>query len=284
MPYVSVGKENSGDIEIYYEDHGSGDPVVLIHGWPFSRRAWEKQIPALVGEGYRVISYDRRGFGRSSQPAFGYDYDTFADDLNRLMESLDLKGATLMGHSMGSGEVARYLGKYGSSRVSQAVAIATLGPFLLKTRDNPGGLEQAVFDGIENSFATDRLASLTSFIKNFFNTDVTLGRLVSEEVIRAHWNIASMASPIGTLACIKAWGTDFRKDLAKIDVPLLIIHGDADRILPYEKTAPLEQQAVKGSRLVTIKNGSHGIFWTHAEELNREILRFLKTAGERKAA
>ena len=280
----SCWKENSGDIQIYYEDHGSGKPVVLIHGWPFSRRAWEKQAPVLLKAGHRVISFDRRGFGFSSQPAIGYDYDTFASDLNQLMEKLDLKDATLVGHSMGTGEVARYLGKYGSNRVKQAVVISTLGPFLLKTPDNPNGVEQTVFDGIEKSFTDDRLASLTQFIKNFFNTDVTLGKLVSEEVIRAHWQIASMASPVGTFECIKTWATDFRKDLARIDVPLLIIHGDADRILPYDKTAPLEHQAVKGSELVTIKNGSHGIFWTHAEEVNREIIRFLKTMGERKVA
>lgn len=274
--YINVGQENSTPIELYYEDHGSGPPVVLIHGWPLSGRSWEKQLTALVAAGRRVITYDRRGFGKSSQPATGYEYDTFAEDLHKLVTTLELRDFALVGFSMGGGEVARYLGTYGTERVRKAVFMAAVPPFLLKTPDNPGGVDISLFDGIKKGITTDRLAFLSQFLANFFNVDVLRGKQISDEVVRDSWNIASGASPIGTLQCVTAWYTDFRKDLPKIDVPTLIIHGDSDRILPIEVTGKATQAAIKGSRLVTVKGGPHGLNWTHADEVNRELVSFLK--------
>lgn len=276
MPYVNVGKENSGAIELYYEDHGSGKPVVLIHGFPLSGAAWEKEVTALLKAGYRTIAYDRRGFGRSSQPAVGYDYDTFAADLNKLMTELDLREATLVGHSMGTGEVARYISTFGSDRVSKAVFVSPIPPFLLKTDDNPEGVDGSIFDGILQSVAKDRLAYLTQFLQGFYNLDVTLGKRVSEEVVRANWNTAADASAIATAACVPTWLTDFRKDLPRITVPSLIIHGDADRVLPFEATGKRLHEALKGSQLLVLEGGSHGLPWTHGEEINRALLDFLK--------
>ncbi|MBM2824668.1 MAG: chloroperoxidase/bromoperoxidase, non-heme-type [Dehalococcoidales bacterium] len=279
MNYINVGKENSGNIDIYYEDHGTGKLVVLIHGWPLSGASWEKQVPVLLDAGYRVISYDRRGFGNSSKPTSGYDYDTFAEDLNKLMVKLDLHNAMLVGFSMGGGEVARYLGKYGSERVSKVVFMAAITPFLLKTPDNPEGVDGSVFDGMKKAITADRLAFLSSFLKNFYNVDILRGKKVSDEVVRLSWNIGAGASPTGTLDCVSAWLTDFRKDLKRIDVPVLVMHGDADRILPLAATGKRTPEFVKGSRLVVIEGAPHGLNWTHAEEVNRELLTFL---GERK--
>lgn len=274
--YINVGQENSTPIDLYYEDHGSGPPVVLIHGWPLSGRSWEKQVTALLGAGRRVITYDRRGFGKSSQPATGYDYDTFAEDLHKLVSALDLRDFALVGFSMGGGEVARYLGAYGTDRVSKAVFMAAVPPYLLKTPDNSGGLDISVFEGIKKGIAADRLAFLSQFLANFYNVDVLRDKQISDEVVRDSWNIASGASPVGTLECVTAWYTDFRQDLRRIDVPTLIIHGDSDRILPIEVTGKATQAAIKGSRLVTVKGGPHGLNWTHAEEVNRELVSFLK--------
>jgi non-heme chloroperoxidase len=275
MPYIAVGKENSGDIELYYEDHGTGKPVVLIHGWPLSGRSWEKQVAVLLDAGYRVITYDRRGFGDSSKPASGYDYDTFAADLDTLMTRLDLRDAALVGFSMGGGEVARYLGANGSTRVSKAVFIAAVPPMLLKTPDNPGGVDGGVFEGIKKAIAADRPAFLSKFLSDFYNVDVLGGKRVSDELVRLSWTIAAGASPKGTLDCVSAWGTDFRKDLARIDVPTLVIHGDADRIVPIAVSGARTREAVKGARLVTVEGGPHGLTWTHAEQVNRDLLDFL---------
>jgi len=276
MPYITVGKENSGSIELYYEDHGSGRPVVLIHGYPLSGAAWERQVKALLKAGYRTITYDRRGFGHSSQPTLGYDYDTFTADLHTLMTQLDLREATLVGHSMGTGEVARYLGTYGSDRVNKAVFVAPIPPFLLKTADNPEGVDGSIFDAIIQSIAADRPAYQTKFLSDFYNLDVTLGKRVSEEVVHYNWNVAVGASATGTAACVPTWLTDFRKDVPRIDVPALIIQGDADRILPLPVTGKRLHEAIKGSRLVVLEGGPHGIPWTHAEEINRALLDFLK--------
>jgi pimeloyl-ACP methyl ester carboxylesterase len=274
--FINVGQENSTPIDLYYEDHGSGPPVVLIHGWPLSGRSWEKQLTALLAAGRRVITYDRRGFGKSSQPATGYDYDTFAEDLHKLVGALDLRDFALVGFSMGGGEVARYLGAYGSDRVTKAVFMAAVPPFLLKTPDNSGGIDLSVFDGIKKGIVADRLAFLGQFLANFYNVDVLRGKQISDEVVRDSWNVASGASPVGTLECVTAWYTDFRQDLRRIDVPTLIIHGDSDRILPIEVTGKATQAAIKGSRLVTVKGGPHGLNWTHADEVNRELVSFLK--------
>jgi non-heme chloroperoxidase len=274
--YINVGQENSTEIELYYEDHGSGKPVVLIHGWPLSGASWEKQVAALLTAGHRVITYDRRGFGKSSQPATGYEYDTFAEDLHKLVTALDLHDFALVGFSMGGGEVARYIGRYGTERVSKAVFMAAVPPFLLKTADNPNGVDGSVFDGIKKGIAADRPAFLTQFLANFYNVDVLGGKQISDEVVRLSWNIAAGASPKGTLDCVTAWYTDFRKDLPRVDVPTLVIHGDADRILPIAVTGNRTHEAIKGSRLVVVKGGPHGLNWTHADQVNAELVSFLE--------
>jgi len=276
MPHVKVDQENSGPIELYYEDHGEGKPVVLIHGYPLSGASWEKQVPVLMQAGRRVITYDRRGFGRSSQPTAGYDYDTFAQDLNKLVTTLDLRDFALVGFSMGGGEVARYIGNYGSERVSKAVFISSVPPFLLKTADNPEGVDASVFAGIAKAAAADRYAFFTEFFKNFFNTDVFLGKRVSEEVVRSSWNVAAGASATASVACVPTWHTDFRKDLSRIDVPTLVIQGDADRILPISASGQRTANLVKGARYVVVKDGPHCVTWTHSDIVNPALLDFLK--------
>ena len=280
MGYVTVGKENSSEVELYYEDHGTGKPVVLIHGWPLSGRSWEQQVPALLKAGYRVITYDRRGFGDSSKPTTGYDYDTFAADLDKLLTTLDLRDAALVGFSMGGGEVARYLGKYGAVRVRAAVFMAAVPPFLLKTPENPAGVDGKIFDGIQQAIAADRPAFLSKFLADFYNVDVLGGKQISDEVVRLSWIVAAGASAVGTIACVPTWGTDFRKDLARIDVPTLIVHGDADRIVPLAASGARTHEAVKGSRYVVVKGGPHGLNWTHAEQVNRELLDFLGSIAQ----
>ena len=275
MPYVKVSQENSGDIELYYEDHGSGQPVVLIHGYPLSGASWEKQLPVLLKAGYRVITYDRRGFGKSSQPTGGYNYDTFAEDLHQLVTQLKLRDFTLVGFSMGGGEVARYFGKYGSKGVSKAVIISGVPPYLLKTADNPEGVDGSVFAGIQKAVAADRYAFFTGFFQNFYNTDVFLGERVSEQAVQASWSIAAGASATASFACVPTWHEDFREDLARIDVPTLVIQGDADRILPITATGMRTAKLIKGARQVVLKDGPHCVTWTHAEEVNAELLRFL---------
>jgi len=281
MSYVDVAKENSTSIHLYYEDHGSGQPVVLIHGYPLNSASWEKQVPALLKAGYRVIGYDRRGFGKSSQPATGYNYDTFAEDLHKLVQHLKLRDFVLVGFSMGGGEVARYIGKYGSKGVSKAVIIGGVPPYLLKTADNPEGVDGAVFEGIQKAVSADRYAFFTEFFKNFYNTDMYLGKRVSEQAVQASWNVAAIASGIASLECVPTWHEDFRKDLEKINVPTLVIHGDADRIVPFSAAGQRTAKLVKGAELVVIKDGPHNIAWTHADELNAALLNFLgKTASK----
>ncbi len=276
MPFITVGTENSANIDLYYEDHGAGTPVVLSHGWPLSGAAWEKQVTALLAAGHRVITYDRRGFGQSSKPAIGYTYETFADDLHQLVTKLDLRDFALVGHSMGSGEVAGYIGKYGTERVGKAVFVSALPPFLLKTADNPDGADGSLFETIKKAIAADRLAYLSSFLANFYNVDELGGKLVSEQVVQFSWNIAAGASPKGTLDCVSAWLTDFRSALSRVDVPTLIIHGDADRILPITATAIPLSKRIKGARLVVVEGGPHGIAWTHADRVNRELVDFVR--------
>jgi pimeloyl-ACP methyl ester carboxylesterase len=284
MPYVTVGKENSGDIELYYEDHGAGKPVVLIHGYPLSGASWEKQVPVLLAAGHRVITYDRRGFGKSSQPTTGYNYNTFADDLHQLVTKLALADFALVGFSMGGGEVARYIGKYGSKGVSQAVFVSSVPPFLLKTPDNPDGVDGSVFDGIQQAVAADRYAFFTEFFKNFYNTDVLLGKRVSEETVQASWNLAASSSATASFACVPTWHEDFRKDLTRIDVPTLVLHGDADRILPIGASGLRTAKLIAGARAVVVKDGPHCITWTHAEEVNRELVSFLGQSATRTAS
>ena len=237
MPRITVGTENDAPIEIHYEDHGSGQPVVLIHGYPLNGNSWERQERELLAAGYRVISYDRRGFGRSSQPTVGYDYDTFAADLNALLEHLDLTDVVLVGFSMGTGEVTRYLGTYGSTRVRKAVLLGAIPPFLLKTDDNPEGVDGQVFEGIKAAIVKDRYAYFKDFLDNFYNVDVLGGSRISDRAWQASFNVAAGASPFATYACVDTWLTDFRGDLPKIDVPVLVVHGTEDRILPFDATA-----------------------------------------------
>ncbi|MGW6983441.1 alpha/beta fold hydrolase [Streptomyces sp. NPDC054932] len=275
MPYIKVSEGRSAPVELYYEDHGTGRPVVLIHGWPLSGASWEKQTAALLAAGHRVVTYDRRGFGRSDQPADGYDYDTFASDLNAVLTALDLRDAVLVGFSMGTGEATRYLGTYGSERIERAVMIGVVPPFLLKTDDNPGGVDAGVFKGIEEAITADRFAFMTAFFADFYNVDVLGGERISEEAVRASWNVAVGASAKATLDCVQAWLTDFRADLPRIDVPTLIIHGDADRTLPIDATAVPLARNITGAQLTVVPGGPHGLTWTHAAEVNAALLAFL---------
>ncbi len=276
MPFVNVGKENTGSIDLYYEDHGVGKPVILIHGYPLSGASWEKQTSALLEAGFRVITYDRRGFGQSSKPTTGYNYDTFAEDLHKLVGHLGLRNYALVGFSMGGGEVARYIGRNWSKDLSKAIFISSVPPYLLKTQDNPEGVDASVFDGIQKAVAADRYAFFTGFFKDFYNTDLLLGKRVSEQAVQSSWNVATSASATACLACVPTWHEDFRKDISRIDVPTLVIHGDADRILPLSASGARTAKLVKGARLVVIKDGPHCITWTHSDEVNTALLEFLK--------
>jgi non-heme chloroperoxidase len=275
MPHIKVGTENDTDIKIYYEDHGSGQPVVLIHGYPLNSDSWERQEPELLSAGYRVIRYDRRGFGYSSRPTTGFDYDTFAADLNALLEQLSLEDVVLVGFSMGTGEVIRYLGKYGSARVRKGVLFGAIPPFLLKTADNPEGVDGQVFKGIQAAIVKDRYAYFKDFLDNFYNVDKFAPDRISEQAWQASFNVAAAASPHASYACVDAWLTDFRADLPNIDVPMLVVHGTEDRILPYEATAKRLPGLVANLKLISVEGGPHNIGWTHPEESNRALLEFL---------
>jgi non-heme chloroperoxidase len=277
MPTITVGQENSSDIEIHYEDHGAGQPVVLIHGYPLSGRAWDKQVPVLLEAGYRVITYDRRGFGQSSQPVTGYDYDTFAADLAALLEHLDLHDAVLVGHSMGTGEVTRYMTSYGSARAAKGVLIAPIPPFLLQTPDNPDGVPQSLFDGFAQAAAADTPAWMKGFLDTFYNIDTLRGTLVSDQAYQASWNLAVTASATAAVACIPSWATDFRHDLPKIDVPMLVVQGDADQVLPIDKTGERLPGLIKDVHLTVIDGGPHAIPWTHAGQVNTALLDFIRS-------
>ena len=275
MPYCNVGTENGAPLEIYYEDHGSGQPVVLIHGYPLNGSSWERQERDLLAAGYRVIRYDRRGFGRSSQPTVGYDYDTFAADLNALLEHLDLHHIILVGFSMGTGEVTRYLGRYGSARVAKAALFGAIPPFLLRRDDNPEGVDGQVFEDIKASIAKDRYAYLKDFLDNFYNVDELAPERISEQAWQASFNVAAASSPHATYACVDTWLADFRDDLPKIDVPVLVVHGTEDRILPIAATADRLPGMIADMRLVRVEGGPHNIGWTHPEEVNRALFEFL---------
>ena len=273
--YIKVGQENSTPIEVYYEDHGSGSPVVLLHGWPLSGASWEKQTAALLAAGHRVITIDRRGFGRSSKPAVGYNYDTLAADLDAVLSTLNLTDVSLVGFSMGTGEVTRYISKYGTKRVRKAVLIGTIGPYLVKSAANPDGVDQSVFEDLRAGLKADRPAQVMDFLRNFYAYDVLGGKLVSERVLEDNWNVAAGASAIGTLASVDAWLEDFRPDLPRNTVPTLILHGDSDRMLPPDGTSRKQAKMLKNARLVELKGGPHGVLWTHAEQINSELVKFL---------
>jgi non-heme chloroperoxidase len=275
MPYVTVGTENSAAVQLYYEDHGAGRPIVLIHGYPLDGHSWEKQLPVLLAAGYRVIAYDRRGFGHSSQPTFGYDYDTFAADLKVLLDELDLSEVVLVGFSMGTGEVTRYLGSYGSARVAKAVLLGPIPPYLLQTNDNPTGVPGSLFEGFRDAVRNDRYAFFKQFFDNFYNVDKFGGTRISDEAWQASFQVAAGSSAHASLACIDTWLTDFRADLPKIDVPLLVVQGTEDRILPIDATGRRIPDLVHGARLVEVPEGPHNIGWTHPDEVNTALLEFL---------
>jgi non-heme chloroperoxidase len=278
MARVTVGEDNGNPVELSYEDHGLGQPVILVHGWPLSGRSWEQQVPVLVDDGYRVITYDRRGFGASSQPWGGYDYDTFATDLHRLIEHLELTGVTLIGFSMGGGEVARYVGRYGAERAAKAVFAAAVPPYLYKSADNPdGGIDDAALAGFHDGIRADRIAFVDGFVTNFF---AVRGRtdLVSEPLRRYNVAIAAAASPKGTLDCTTAFTkTDFRQDLEAFTIPTLVIHGDSDAIVPFEVSGRRTAEAIDGSKLVLVPDAPHGFNVTHAQTFNAEVLAFLRS-------
>jgi non-heme chloroperoxidase len=278
MPFVKVGTENQADIEIHYNDHGTGRPVVLIHGYPLDGNSWERQERELLAAGYRCISYDRRGFGRSSQPTVGYDYDTFAADLKALLDHLALdQGVVLAGFSMGTGEVTRYLGTYGSAGVTKAVLIGSIPPYLLQADDNPQGVPKDVFEGFKQAVVADRYAFLDSFLANLYNTDVSMTDRLSDAALRASSQVAAGAGPYATYACIDTWLTDFRGDLPKIDIPVLALHGTADRVLPFELTTARlrDERLIADLTVVEVADGPHNIGWTHPEEVNAALLDFL---------
>jgi non-heme chloroperoxidase len=274
--FVTVGKENSTNIDLYYEDLGSGPPVVLIHGYPLNGHSWERQTKALVDAGYRVIAYDRRGWGQSSQPIAGHDYDTYAADLKELLEQLDLDDIVLCGFSMGTGEVTRYLGKYGSERVEKAVMFGAIPPFLLKTDDNPEGVDGSVYEGIKEAALKDRYVWFKQFFDDFYNVDKLAPARISEHAWQASFNVACMGSAYSSYACVDAWLTDFRDDLPKIDVPTLVAHGTEDRILPYQATAARLPDLIEDVEVIPVEEGPHNIGWTHPEVVNPLLLAFVE--------
>jgi len=275
MPRITVGTENDAPIEIHYEDHGSGQPVVLIHGYPLNGNSWERQERELLAAGYRCVSYDRRGFGRSSQPTKGYDYDTFASDLSALIEHLDLRDVVLCGFSMGTGEVTRYLGSYGSARVSKAVLIGVIPPFLLKTEDNPEGVDGQVFEDIKAAVVKDRYAFFKAFFDDFYNVNTLGPDRISAQAWQASFNVAAGSSPYASYACVDTWLTDFREDLPRIDIPTLVLHGTDDRTLPFAATAARLGDLISDVTIVPVEGGPHNIGWTHPEEVNAALLGFL---------
>ncbi|HWO65226.1 MAG TPA: alpha/beta hydrolase [Umezawaea sp.] len=276
MGTMTVGQENSTPIELYYEDHGSGDPVVLLAGWPLDSRSWEPQVHSLLEVGHRVIAYDRRGFGRSSWPTEGYDFDALADDLHQLLTELDLREVTLVGFSLGTGELARYIGTHGTERLKSCVFIETLAPSFAKSDENPEGVDQAGVAGVQQAILDDRFAWLTGLVENLLNLDDYLGKRVSEQTVRAIWNAGSDASPWATWACPPGWLADFSDDITKIDIPTLILHGTADRILPINGQGRRLHAALPAARYAEIDGGPHVMGITHAEEVNRELLAFLR--------
>ncbi|MEU3578226.1 alpha/beta hydrolase [Streptomyces globisporus] len=278
MGYIAVGSENSTPIELYYEDQGAGQPVVLIHGYPLNGHSWERQTRDLLDAGYRVITYDRRGFGRSSKAGTGYDYDTFSADLNSLLESLDLRDVVLVGFSMGTGELARYVARYGHERVAKLAFLAALEPFLVARDDNPEGVPQEVFDGIAAAAKGDRYAWYTQFFADFYNLDDNLGSRISQEAVTASWNVATSSAPVAAYAVVSSWIEDFRADVQAVrdsGKPALILHGTADRILPIDATARRFRRRLPEAQYVEIEGAPHGLLWTHAEKVNAALRTFL---------
>lgn len=279
MHYIEVGKDNSGSIDLHYQDYGSGKPVILLHGWPLNEQSWEAQIPVLLSSGYRVIAYTRRGFGESSKPEKGYDYDTFAADLHQVIIKLNLKDITLVGFSMGTGEVARYIANYGTERIEKAVFIAGILPALLKAENNPEGVDRSVFDEMIRQCIEDRPAFIAGFLKDFYSHAIAGRKAVSDEMIRFSWNLAMQASSLATVECIDSWLEDFREDIKKITVPSLVIHGSADKITPLKVCGARLKEILPGCQYLEIEGGPHGLLASHAEEVNKALVRFLGMAS-----
>jgi non-heme chloroperoxidase len=275
MPYVAVGKENGADIELYYEDHGSGQPVVLIHGYPLDGSSWEKQTAVLLEAGKRVITYDRRGFGKSDKPTSGHDYDTYAADLSSLVSALDLQDAVLVGFSMGAGEVIRYISRYGSHRLAKAVLIGPIGPSMLQSDENPSGVPEDVLDGMLDAIKADRYAFFTGFLQNFYKLDENLGSRISEEALRNSWQLATNMSAYASVWAVPTWFTDFRADINKIDVPTLIMHGTGDVNVPIDISSRMLVKLLPSASYIEIEDAPHGMLWTHGEEINKALLDFL---------
>jgi non-heme chloroperoxidase len=276
MGTVTVGQENSAPIDLYFEDLGSGDPVVLLSGWPLDSRSWEPQVHALLQAGHRVIAYDRRGFGRSSRPSTGYDFDTLAGDLDALLRELDLEDVTLVGFSLGTGELARYVGTHGTQRLRACVFIESLAPSFVKSDANPAGVDEAAVAAVQQAILDDRFAWLTGLLGDFLNLDEYLGTRVSEETVRNAWNAGAEASPIATWACVPGWLDDFAEDIKRIDVPTLILHGTADRVLAIDGHGRRLHAALPEAHYVEIEGGPHVMCVSHAAEVNRELLTFLR--------
>ncbi|WP_063040489.1 alpha/beta fold hydrolase [Nocardia pseudovaccinii] len=280
MATITVGTENSTPIELYYEDHGTGQPIVLIHGYPLDGHSWERQSRELIAAGYRVITYDRRGFGQSSKVGTGYDYDTFAADLNTLLETLDLREVILVGFSMGTGELARYVNRYGHERVAKLAFLASLEPFLVRRDDNPTGVPQEVFDGIAEAARADRFAWFTKFYEDFYNLGETLGSRISQQAVTASWNTATVSAPVAAYAVVSSWIEDFRDDVAAVRAsgkPALILHGTNDNILPIDATGRPFHEAFPEADYVEVEGAPHGLLWTHAAEVNEALLRFVRS-------
>jgi pimeloyl-ACP methyl ester carboxylesterase len=275
MSTIAVGQENSTPIEIYYEDHGSGPPIVLLSGWPLDSRAWEPQLLPLLQAGRRVILLDRRGFGQSSRPTEGYDFDTLAADLDGVLTQLDLRDVTLVGFSLGTGEVARYIGGYGTERLKACVFIESLAPSFVKSEENPKGVDRAAVDGVRQAILDDRAAWLTGLLGDFLNLDDYLGDRVSKDTVHTMWNAGAGASPYATWACPLTWLDDYAEDIKRIDIPTLILHGTADRILSVEGQGRRLHAALPDAHYVEIEGGPHVMCVTHAAEVNRELLAFL---------
>lgn len=274
MAYITVGKQNSTDIELYYEDHGTGQPVLLIHGYPLDGHSWERQTRELLGAGYRVITYDRRGFEQSSKVTAGYNYDTFAADLNTVLETLDLNDVVLIGFSMGTGELARYVSRYGHARIAKLAFLASLEPFLVDS----DGVPQQVFDDIVTQAKDDRFAWFTNFFANFYNLDENLGSRISQESVTASWNTAARSAPVAAYAVVPAWIENFRGDVEAVRAsgkPALILHGTKDNILPIDVTARKFRLALPDAEYVEVEGAPHGLIWTHAQEVNAALLAFI---------
>ncbi|MDO6388715.1 alpha/beta hydrolase [Pontibacter sp. BT731] len=277
MPFIETEDIQRGEnVYLNYQDYGDGQPVILIHGWPLSHKMWENQVQAIVKAGFRCIAYDRRGFGDSDRPYLNYDYTSLARDLRALIEQLDLRHCVLVGFSMGGGEVVRYLSMYGNDRIDKAVLVSSVIPIVKKTENNPDGVPEDKLDEIMEALETKRVTFLAEFSKQFYNSSENKDT-VTEEVLKYDWAIATAASPHATIETAKAWAnTDFRPELRNVMVPTLIVHGDADQIVPIKTSSDQSSKEIRDNKYIKIKGAPHGLFLTHKEELNNALLDFLR--------